>query len=128
MHHFSLEPTPDTLSFFVVYMSHHISPHSVKSYLSGLVQQLATDFPSVKETRTSALVTKTMKGCLKSLSKPVQCKVPLMESDLHHVLPRFQNTYSHDDLLFVALIVTGFHGLLRLGDLTFLDGHSIWDW
>ena len=44
MHHFEIEPTPDTLSYFIVYMSHHISPRSVKSYLSGLVQQLV-DWP-----------------------------------------------------------------------------------
>ena len=128
MHHFSLEPTPDTLSFFIVYMSHHISPRSVKSYLSGLVQQLATDFPSIRETRASSIVTKTMKGCLKSLSKPIQRKVPLTESDLRYVESRFRNALSHNDLLFVALIVTGFHGLLRLGDLTFPDDHNIWDW
>ena len=53
MHHFPLEPNPDTLSFFVVYMSHHIRPKSVKSYLSGLVQQLEPDFPSIREVHAS---------------------------------------------------------------------------
>jgi hypothetical protein len=33
-HNFPIEPTPDTLSYFVVYMSHHIKPNSVDTYLS----------------------------------------------------------------------------------------------
>ncbi|KAH7869241.1 uncharacterized protein C8R40DRAFT_1176903 [Lentinula edodes] len=35
MHSFPLDPTPDTLSFFIVYMSHHIEPRSVGTYLSA---------------------------------------------------------------------------------------------
>jgi len=35
LHDFPIEPTPDTLSFYVVYMRHHIKPTSVKSYLSS---------------------------------------------------------------------------------------------
>src|ERR1700678_1790952 len=68
MHGFSFEPTQDTLSFFVVYMSHHISPRSVKSYLSGIVQLLEPDFPSIREIRSSKFINKIMKGCLKSHS------------------------------------------------------------
>ena len=44
MHHFPIEPNSEILSFFIVYMSHHINPRSVKSYLSGLVQQLELEF------------------------------------------------------------------------------------
>jgi hypothetical protein len=61
LHHFDIEPTPDTLSFFVVYMSHQISPRSVKSYLSGLVQLLEPDFPNIREVRQSCLVTRALK-------------------------------------------------------------------
>jgi len=46
LHQLPVEPTEKTLSFFVVYMSH---PRSVRSYLSGIVQQLETVFPSVKK-------------------------------------------------------------------------------
>lgn len=38
MHDFPVEPTPDTLSFFTVYMSFHIKPNSVDTYLSGICQ------------------------------------------------------------------------------------------
>ena len=53
MHDFAIEPTVDTLTFYIVYMSHHISPRSVKTYLSGLVNQLEPDFPSIRQIRSS---------------------------------------------------------------------------
>jgi len=65
MHHFPIEPTINMLSYFIVYMSSHISPRSVKSYLSGLVQQLEPDFPSIREIWSSRLISKVMRGCLK---------------------------------------------------------------
>ena len=44
MHDFPIEPTPDPLSFFTVYMCHHINPLSVDTYLSGICQQLEPYF------------------------------------------------------------------------------------
>jgi hypothetical protein len=128
MHNFDIQPTPDTLSYFVVNMSHQISPRSVKSYLSGLVQQLEPNFPNIREVRGSRLVTRTMKGCLKMLSKPIQRKDPLSIDDLQYLQTRFHYSQNHDDLLFFALLVTGFHGLLRLGELTFPDDPAIREW
>ena len=40
LHNFPIDPTADTLLFFVIFMSHHIAPHSVVNYLSGIVSQL----------------------------------------------------------------------------------------
>ena len=60
LHHFPLEPTLKTLSYFIVYMSHHINPCSVKAYLSGLVQQLEPDYPTIRELRSSWHITKVM--------------------------------------------------------------------
>jgi hypothetical protein len=128
MHHFSLEPTTDTLSFYIVYMCHHINPRSVKTYLSGLVQQLEPEFPAIREIRTSPIVTKVMKGCLKLQTKSIKRKEPLSISDLHYLNTRFQSSPSHDDLLFLTILSTGFHGLLRLGELTFPDNPSLQDW
>ena len=34
IHNFPVKPTPDTLSFFIVFMCHHIKPKSVNTYLS----------------------------------------------------------------------------------------------
>jgi hypothetical protein len=47
-HDFPVEPTPETLSFYAVYMCHHLNPRSVNTYLSGISQQLETHFPTVK--------------------------------------------------------------------------------
>jgi hypothetical protein len=128
MHHFPIEPTSDTLSFFVVYMSHHIRPKSVKSYLACLVQQLEPDYPSIRQVRMSRLVVKVMKGCLKSRGQAVRRKLPLSLNDLRFVCTKSLSANSHDDLLFAALVVTGFFGLLRLGEMTFPDNSFLRDW
>ena len=128
MHHFPIEPTINMLSYFIVYMSSHISPRSVKSYLSRLVQQLEPDFPSIWEIWSSRLISKVMRGCLKMNSIKVRRKKPLSIHDVSFITNHFQFSTSHDDLLFTALLVTGFHVLLRLGELTFLDNQAIRDW
>ena len=56
LHDFPVEPTPDTLSFFAVYMSHQIEPKSVLNYLSGICQQLEPYFPNVRTSCLSPLV------------------------------------------------------------------------
>jgi hypothetical protein len=128
MHHFPIEPNPDTLSFFVVYMSHYIRPKSVKSYLSGLVQQLEPDYPSVRTVRHTRLVVKVMKGCMKARGQAVRRKLPLSFDDLCFVNDKFISSPTHNDLLFAALLITGFHGLLRLGEMTFPDSCYLRDW
>jgi hypothetical protein len=128
MHHFDIEPTPDTLSFFVVYMSHQISPRSVKAYLSGLVQLLEPDFPNIREVRQSRLVTRALKGSLKMLAKPIKRKDPITMNDLRFVETKYRHSKEHDDYLFETQLATGVHGLLRLGDLTFPDSSSIREW
>lgn len=49
-HSFPVEPTPDTLSFYVVYMSHHVKPASVDTYLFGDLSAARTFFPRCQET------------------------------------------------------------------------------
>ena len=55
-HQFPVDPTPDTLSFYIIYMSHHIKPDSVDAYLSGISQQLEPFFPQVRHNQKSPLV------------------------------------------------------------------------
>ena len=69
-----------------------------------------------------------MKGCMKSRGEAVRRKLPLAVSDLIFIKNRFSFSQSHDNLLFAALITTGFHGLLCLGELTFPDNRYIGDW
>src|ERR1700678_99965 len=128
MHNFSIEPTQDSLSFFIVYMSHHIEPRSVKSYLSGLVQQLEPNFPNIRNIRSSPLISKVLKGCLKLKSKPIRRKEALVIADLCFLNEKYRFKRSHDDLFFIALLFSGFFSLLRLGDMTFPDDQSIRDW
>jgi hypothetical protein len=111
--HYSTTPTEDTISFYVVYMSHHISPRSVTTYLSGIVQQLEPFYPLIHEIRNSKLVQRTLQGCLKTLAQPTRRKRALSISDLTTVLQHYSNTLpSHDNLLFVAMLLTGFFSLM----------------
>src|SRR6266511_14063 len=69
-----------------------------------------------------------MRGCLKSRGTVVQRKKALLLDDLCILTIRFHGSHIHDDLLFIAILLTGFHGLLRLGEMTFPDDASIRDW
>jgi hypothetical protein len=127
-HDLPVEPTSDTLSFFIVFMSHHISPRSVSTYLSGIVSQLEPFFPAVREARHSRLVKRTMQGCLKLKSAPTTRKRALTTSDVSKVVSHYATLLAHDDLLFVSMFMTAFFALMRLGELSFPDNQSVRDW
>jgi hypothetical protein len=128
-HNLPADPTPDTLSFFVIYMSHHISPRSVATYLSGLVNQLEPFFPEIKNARHSRLVCQTLQGCHKMLALPTRRKRALTRPDVDHVLAHYASSEGqHDDLLFLSMFLTAFFALLRLGELTFPDDQFAHDW
>lgn len=130
MHGLSIEPTEDTLSFFVIYMCHHIDPKSVDSYLSGICNQLESTYPNVRAIRKSPLVKNTLKGGKRLFGKGTKRKRPLSTGDLLNVERSYiaQPTHSHDDKLFVSMLFTGFDGLLRLGELTFPDNTALRNW
>ena len=117
LHSFPLTPTPDTFSFYIVFMSHHIKPLSIRSYLSGIVHNLRPHFPDVTDVRRDPLVRQTLKGALRLYSTPVQRKEPLEIDQLELAFSRLSPSTEHDDSLFLALLLVGFHALLRLGDL-----------
>jgi hypothetical protein len=128
-HNMPAEPTPDTLSFFIVYMSHHISPCSVATYLSGLVRQLEPFFPKVKAARHSRLVRQSLQGCHKMFAQPTRRKRALTRPDVDRVLAHYASaSCRHDDLLFLSMFLTAFFALLRLGELTFPDDQIVRDW
>ena len=106
LHEFPFEPTLETLSYFIVYMSHHINPRSVKCYLSGLVQQLEPDYPSIRDLRNSRHITKVMRGCLKMNTKAISQKSALSLDDVRLICDRIKHSVSHDDLLFMAMLST----------------------
>ena len=129
-HQFPINPTPETLSFYTVYMCHHIKPKSVDNYLSGISNQLEPFFPNIHSHHHHLLVTQTFKGCKKLRPSPVSRKCPITRTELgslrHHYLQPTLTT--HDDKLFFALLLTSFHGLLHLGELVWPDNKSLQDY
>ena len=127
LHNFPVEPTADTLSFFTVFMCHHIKPDSVDTYLSGICHQLEPYFPSVREIRKSMLCKRTLTGCKRLRGTPTKRKRALTLMDLQTVINHYTNSSSHDDLLFLSQLLTGFFALMRLGELTVSDDKSLFD-
>jgi hypothetical protein len=125
LHNLPVDPTQDTLSFYVVFLSSHIKPDSVNSYLSGVCRQLEPFFPEIRRNRTSMLVSRTMAGCMRRFGTPVKRKTPLSHANLLFVLDSMVSSPSHDDLLFAAIMLTGFHALMRLGELVFPDKREL---
>ena len=117
IHHLPMEPTPDTLSFYVVFLSSFIKPDSVNSYLSGICRQLEPFFPDVRHNRKSMLVSRTMTGCMRRFGSPTNRKSPLSHANLLFVLDSLVAQRTHDTLLFIAILLTGFYALMRLGEL-----------
>jgi hypothetical protein len=127
-HGFPVDPTPETLSLYTVYICHHINPRSVNTYLSGISQQLEADFPAVKEARNSALVCRTWRGCMRMKGIATVRKHALTVDDLKLVINQYHMSPHHDDLLFLAMLITRFFGLLRLGEMTFPDDSALRNW
>ena len=117
IHDFPLEPTTETLSLFTVYMSHHIKPNSVATYLSGICQQLEPYFPNVRSARNSALVHRTLQGCKQLHAIPMSCKCALTLGDLKTVINGLSNSNDYNNLLFLAQLLTGFFTLFCLGEM-----------
>ena len=126
-HDFPIDPTPDTLSFYTVYMAHHIKPSSVDSYLSGICNELESFHPDVRKNRRHQLVTKTLRGCKKLRAIPTTRKRPLSRAELANLQPQYMSSSSHDDLLFFVILLVGFHALMRLGELVSPDSKTLHD-
>src|SRR5882724_1375647 len=45
MHDFPINPSTNTLSFYIVFMAHHIKLTSISQYLSGITSLLEHHFP-----------------------------------------------------------------------------------
>ena len=114
LHHLDPDPTVNTLPLYITFMSHHIQPRSVRSYLAGIVCELKPSYPFVRKNRYSLLVVRTLKGSMWRFSNPVQKKSPRTWNDLKHV---YNHCLTHDNLLFLTMLLVGFFGSLRLGEL-----------
>ena len=127
LHEFPVEPTPDTLSLFTVYMCHHIKPTSVATYLSRICQQLEPYFPQVCSARNSALVHCTLQGCRCLSATPTTRKHALTLGDLETAVNTLTDSPDYDDQLFLTQLLTGFFSLFRLGEMTYPDDPDLCD-
>lgn len=109
-------------------MSHHIKPRSIRSYLSGICQQLEPYYPNVRASQNTPLVDRTMKGCLRLHSTAIKRKRALTVLDLSKVIVDLKNSRNHDNFLLQALLLTGFFALMHLGELTFPNDISLRNW
>jgi hypothetical protein len=93
--------------------------------LSGICRQLEPFYPDVRQNRKTFLVSRTMAGCMRRFGTATKRKSPLSHTDLKLVLDNITSSPPHDDLLFCAQLFSGFHGLMRLGELVFPDKKSL---
>jgi hypothetical protein len=125
LHHLDPDPTVNTLSLYITFMSHHIEPCSVRSYLAGIVSALEPSYPSVHPNRHSPLVVHSLKGSMRRFSGPVCQKSPLTRDDLKYVHDHLPRPLSHNNLLFLTILFVGFFGLLHLWELVQPDTSSL---
>ncbi|KAL1698101.1 hypothetical protein EV121DRAFT_177908, partial [Schizophyllum commune] len=128
LHNMPITPTADSFSFFAVFMSHHVKPKTVDAYLSGVCNQLEPVFPNVREIRKSRIVARTLAGCKKLYSSEEHRKRALTRTELRALHPAYSSSTSHDDSLFWAILLTGFHALMRLGELVSPDREALRDY
>ncbi|KAJ3910866.1 hypothetical protein F5877DRAFT_93825 [Lentinula edodes] len=112
-HDFPIDPTTDTLSFYVVYICHFIKPKSVSSYLSRICNQLEVFYPDIRRNCAHPIV--------KRIKRPLQC------TELTEAFNNLHSSSSFDDHLFLALLYVGFFALMQLGELVFPDRVDLQD-
>lgn len=125
LHNLAPEPSPDTFSLYVTWQSAHIDPKSVDSYLSGICNNLEPYYPDVRKIRKSLIVSRTLKGAKRRHGRAVKRKSPLLLSHLNEICADLSNSANHDDILFLTLLLCGFSGLHRLGELTDSDNPKL---
>jgi len=108
--------------------THHIKPRSVASYLPGICSQLEPFFPDIRSHRQHWLVTKTLEGCWKMFPSATSRKRPITRSELSLISQKYAPSPSFNDALFIAILLTGFHGLLCLGELTWPNKKDLQDY
>jgi hypothetical protein len=118
LHNLPIDPTSETLSYYITFQSSHINPKSVESYLSGICNNLEPFSPEIRVNQASALVKRTLKGALRRHGHPTKRKSPLTTAQLQSITSDLADSRNHDDMLFLSMLNTGFPGLLRLGEMT----------
>lgn len=118
-------PTESSLCHFISEISREIRPSSVNSYLTGIVHFFDNSHPTVREARMSKRVRDTLKGYMRSLSKPSKRENAMTCTDLRITSDFF--CLSFNDLLFNTILGIGFQGLHRIGELVESDAAALKD-
>jgi hypothetical protein len=118
MHKLPTAPSTQTLARYIVYMSNHISPKSLETYLSSISFWLRPYFPEISAIWNSPYIQSVMRGIKRMHGGPVHRKEPITFEQLNVLATHYSSSMLYDDTLFLALISSGFFGLLRLGELT----------
>ncbi|KZW01961.1 hypothetical protein EXIGLDRAFT_596133, partial [Exidia glandulosa HHB12029] len=124
LHNFSTEPTVDTMSFYVTFMSHHVSPRTAESYLSGICNQLESYYPDVRKIRNAPIVARTLTGMKRLRGREVKRRRPISIEDIRRIVTDLAPSAAHDDKLFLAQVLTGFFALMRSGELVWPDSFA----
>lgn len=96
-----------------------LAPGSIQGYLSAIAASFEHLYPDVRLATNLARVRKVLRGVRIQFSLPVTRKDPLTIHDL--ILVSDSSSLDFDDTLFTALLLVGFHGLHRLGEITSPD-------
>jgi hypothetical protein len=118
LHGLPITPTTSTFSRYIAFMSRHISPNSLDTYLSGITFKLRPHFPEVIGVRNSPYIHNVLKGIKQLHGTPIHRKEPISFNQLNVLANHYRSHPSYDNSLFLALILTGFFGLLCLGEIT----------
>jgi hypothetical protein len=98
-------------------MSLFIKPNSIETYLSGITRRLQPFYPDVKQSRDNPFLKDVIKGLKQQHNYAVLQKEPVTFKQLNMVARAYQKSQCINDALFLALLTTGFFGLLCLGEL-----------
>ena len=126
-HGFPIEPTADTLSFFLTYRSLILCPQTLSSYLSGICDQLEVFYPRVCKLCRLPVVGHTLAGIHCVHSVHIHCKRPLVPADLQLLISEHGATLDHNDLLFLLQVLVGFNQLLQLTELCSPDDDCLYN-
>ena len=97
-HSLPLNPTPQTLSWYITYTSQFIN--SGPKYLSGACHFLSDLYPSFDTNHSHHFVQTTIASSKKIRADPVKCKLPLWMTHLQAFLKVATRTQNYDDFLF----------------------------
>lgn len=108
-------PTADSLADFIAYMIRRIA--SVPALLSGLAYHFRVRMSNWDEIRNDERVKRVLTGALKHRHHAATQKLPLTMVHLAHFGGNVRDDSRFDDIAFVAILFTGFFGVMRLGEL-----------